>query len=259
MQKVFRELIRDISFSERTILNYPPHIHSDIEMVYIKGGTTRAFCNGEEYLLKAGDIFMTFPNQVHYYSDCSEDCRSILLIMNPSLAFGYTDTLMERTPTSAVYAPTENDQYLYEIIETAYKESLVNPDKNVIVALATAIIGKLLKGYNFRDISSSNTSVSKILKYCATHFREEITVKDLSKEFNVSESHISHTFNNKLKVSFCDYINSLRLIEAARLLKDKNRTITEISNSCGFGTIRTFNRVFYKHFGLTPSEYRKNQ
>ena len=257
MQKVFRELIRDISVSERTVLNYPPHIHSDIEIVYIKSGTTRAFCNGEEYLLKAGDIFMTFPNQVHHYSDCSEDCLSLLLIMNPSLVFGYTDTLMERTPTSAVYAPTENDQYLYEIIETAYKESLVNPDKSVIVALATAIIGKLLKGYTFQDINSPNALIARILKYCSTNFREEITIKGIARELNISESHISHTFKNKLRVSFCDYINSMRLIEAARLLKDKNLTITEISNSCGFGTIRTFNRVFHKHFGVTPSEYRQ--
>lgn len=257
MQKVFRELIRDISVSERTVLNYPPHIHSDIEIVYIKNGTTRAFCNGEEYLLKSGDIFMTFPNQVHHYSDCSEDCHSLLLIMNPSLVFGYTDTLMERTPTSAVYTPTENDQYLYEIIEMAYKESLVNPDKNVIVALATAIIGKLLKGYTFQDINSPNALIARILKYCSANFREEITIREIARELNISESHISHTFKNKLRVSFCDYINSMRLIEAARLLKDKNLTITEISSSCGFGTIRTFNRVFHKHFGVTPSEYRQ--
>lgn len=257
MQKVFRELIRDIKIDMRTVLNYPPHIHSDIEMVYIKNGTTRAFCNGEEYLLKAGDIFMTFPNQVHYYSDCSEDCRSLLLIMNPSLVFGYTDTLMERTPTSAVYTPTENDQYLYEIIEMTHKESLVNPDKNVIVALATAIIGKLLKGYTFQDINSPNALIARILKYCSANFREEITIREIARELNISESHISHTFKNKLRVSFCDYINSMRLIEAARLLKDKNLTITQISNSCGFGTIRTFNRVFHKHFGVTPSEYRQ--
>ena len=257
MQKVFRELIRDIKIDIRTVLDYPPHIHSDIEMVYIKNGTTRAFCNGEEYLLKSGDIFLTFPNQVHHYSDCSKDCRSILLIMNPSLAFGYTDTLMERTPTSAVYAPTENDQYLYEIIEMTYKESLVNPDKSVIVALSTAIIGKLLKGYTFQDINSPNALIARILKYCSANFREEITIRGIARELNISESHISHTFKNKLRVSFCDYINSMRLIEAARLLKDKNLTITEISNSCGFGTIRTFNRVFHKHFGVTPSEYRK--
>lgn len=257
MEKIFRELIRDIKFSKREVLNYPPHIHSDIEMVFMRKGTTKAFCNGEEYLLRPNDIFIAFPNQVHYYSDCSEDCDSLLLIMNPSLVFGYTDIFLERTPVCSVYTPTENDLYLYEIIELAFKESQINPDKNVIFALATAVFGKLLKGYTFQDINSSNASISKILKYCAANFREDITVKDISREFNISESHISHTFNNKLKVTFSDYINSLRLIEAARLLRDKNLTITQISFMCGFGTIRTFNRVFYKHYGTTPSKYRQ--
>jgi AraC-like DNA-binding protein len=58
-------------------------------------------------------------------------------------------------------------------------------------------------------------------------------------------------------MNFCDYINSLRLAEAEKILNNKSYTITEIAGMSGFSTIRTFNRAFLKKYGISPSAYRK--
>ena len=71
--------------------------------------------------------------------------------------------------------------------------------------------------------------------------------------------HISHLFNDNLGLSMSDYINSLRVSEAKRLLESSDMLITEIAQAVGFGTARTFNRVFLQQTGITPRDYRRQR
>jgi AraC-like DNA-binding protein len=64
--------------------------------------------------------------------------------------------------------------------------------------------------------------------------------------------------NQKLGMGFNDYINSIRISNACRLLTESNAPISEISEEVGFNTVRTFNRAFVKHIGSSPREYRSN-
>ena len=81
----------------------------------------------------------------------------------------------------------------------------------------------------------------------------------LEKELHISKYYISHTLSSKLHMGFNDYVNSLRISNACRLLKKSDRSITEISDLVGFNTLRTFNCAFFKQMGMTPSEYRSKK
>ena len=83
-----------------------------------------------------------------------------------------------------------------------------------------------------------------------------ISLDILSAELGLSVSYISRFFSSKLKMSFSDYINGMRLSEAVTLLNDSKLTITNISSITGFPSIRTFNNAFMKQYGMTPSQYR---
>jgi AraC-like DNA-binding protein len=58
--------------------------------------------------------------------------------------------------------------------------------------------------------------------------------------------------------SLQEYIHSLRLDEAKRMLDTSDKSIDGIAQSCGFNTIRTFYRLFRERYDITPAEYRKN-
>ena len=49
-----------------------PHLHKELELIYVRRGASKAVVNNKSYDLTSGDIFLTFPYQVHYYPD-SED------------------------------------------------------------------------------------------------------------------------------------------------------------------------------------------
>ena len=71
----------------------------------------------------------------------------------------------------------------------------------------------------------------------------------MASRLHLSKFYISHLFSQKLHLSYSDYIRSLRISEACRLLTETSLGITEISYQVGFPTPRTFNRAFLKYVG----------
>lgn len=87
------------------------------------------------------------------------------------------------------------------------------------------------------------------------------TIKQLSKEVNISSRELSKLFNQYLNQNFNDYINNFRVEEFKKLVKDSKNSkfsILSISMDAGFRSKSTFNAAFKKFTGITPSQYYKN-
>lgn len=257
MEKVFREIKKSITFKRRDVIDFPAHIHEDIELIFVKKGGGTAYCDGTKYTLEENSFFLVFPNQVHHYSE-SVKGEYILLIIKPSDLLGYSDVFQEGTPLSALWHFEGNDDNDIVCLMGMALEEFVRDGRSTIVeAYLTAFFGKLLKFYEIEKSRLNNDIVSQILQYCTEHYKENITVEDVAEKLHISRSSVSHIFSSRLAMNFCDYINSLRLTDAEKMLKSKQCSITEISYMSGFSTIRTFNRAFLKRYGISPSEYRK--
>ncbi|HZY81522.1 MAG TPA: AraC family transcriptional regulator [Cyclobacteriaceae bacterium] len=86
-----------------------------------------------------------------------------------------------------------------------------------------------------------------------------ISVDVMAKRFNVPRHHLSRVINERFQKNFNDLANGWRLEEArARLIdpKYKNLTISSIAYDCGFSSVSSFNTMFRRKFGTTPSAYR---
>ena len=118
-------------------------------------------------------------------------------------------------------------------------------------------------------IHSSLTQPDKdrYLKRLQSYMREEksflnpsLTINELSRKISVSPRDLSQIINESLGVNFFDFVNSYRVEEAKRYLADSsnhNKNILDILFDAGFNTKSVFNRVFKKHTGMTPSDFRK--
>ncbi len=258
MKKIFREVKRQIIFERRKNLNFPAHIHDDIELVFVKKGGGTAYSDGKKYTLLENSFFLVFPNQVHHYNECL-DGEYFVIIIKPSTLHGYNNIFGEGAPSCALWHFEENgDDNMIHLLETAMKEFVRDGYSLIIEAYLTALFGKLLKFYEIEKRTMNHDTVFQILQYCKAHYKENITVEQISKNLHLSRSTISHIFSSRVCMNFCDYINSLRLTDAEQMLKNKNYSITEISYLCGFSTIRTFNRAFRNRYGVSPSAFRKS-
>ena len=96
-----------------------------------------------------------------------------------------------------------------------------------------------------------------VLKYIENHYMEKITISMVAKAAGFSESHFMRYFKETMGTSFIEYLKDYRLTMAARLLAGSDSTILEIASEAGFENLSYFNRTFKKHYGVTPSQYRK--
>lgn len=265
--KIVHEIRRDDFHCRRCSntdsLQCPPHLHSDLELVYLEKGSVVAHADTSTEILKEGDVFLSFPNQTHYYVSLGKQESYMLFIIKPDLFPEYLDVFMKHVPTSPVITgardlPRVDD--LFHMLWESEQEKDVPPVQKVkrrcgyLLALLSELLAHMQLQSN--EGEGSNT-LQTVIRYCSGHFAENISLASLEKDLHLSRYHLSHLFNTKLGLRFNDYINSLRISEACRLLLNTQKSITQISESVGFNSPRTFNRAFIRQIGLSPSEYRK--
>jgi two-component system response regulator YesN len=109
-----------------------------------------------------------------------------------------------------------------------------------------------------QDHVSIDEPSKRIINYINTHFTNDISLGDVAREL-----HLDYTYCSKLlkKVSgktFPAYITELRMNLADKLIKDNELKIIDICRRTGYNDYFYFNKVFKKHFGVTPLQYRKS-
>lgn len=97
-----------------------------------------------------------------------------------------------------------------------------------------------------------------MIAYIQEHFQEEISLELVASSVGMSESAFSHFFKKRTNRSFIDFLNDIRIGNAAKMLYETSNTISEICYASGFNNVSNFNRLFKKKKGQTPTEYREN-
>ncbi|MGX1928314.1 helix-turn-helix domain-containing protein [Flagellimonas sp. 2504JD4-2] len=89
----------------------------------------------------------------------------------------------------------------------------------------------------------------------------DLNIGDLARLMDLSSKEISQTINQTFNQHFFDFVNSYRIEEAKKLLSDSstNLTVQEVMYDVGFSSKSSFNTIFKKKTGLTPSDFRKQQ
>ena len=98
-----------------------------------------------------------------------------------------------------------------------------------------------------------------ILDNLKNNLEKNISIKDIAKMLNYSESYAEKIAKKILGGSFKKTVIAHRLDKACDLLYDTDYSIEFISEQCGFNTTRAFYKQFSKAFGISPSQYRKSK
>ena len=105
---------------------------------------------------------------------------------------------------------------------------------------------------------NSRKLAPEIISYINDNFQKPLTISVLAREFGYNQSYIAHLFCDKLKRPFRTYLSSLRSEYVAKMIKSTDKSLTEIAYDAGFESLNTFCRCFKKHFGKTPSQYKRD-
>jgi len=247
------------------------------ELIYIVDGTGTQIINNNKFQYRKGNLFLVTPQDVHSF-EISTPTKFFFLRFNEyyikaNSQNGQSETVlrMEYILQNASHRPgcilknkidkpligslvesIINEQSNQQIYHQKITEQIVNA---IITVVARNIALKLPK--NIKE--TTGEMVLEILHYIQENIYDPKKLKAniISEHFNISLHYLGKYFKKQTGETLQEYISNykLRLIEA-RLLNSDMR-INEIADELHFSDESHLNKVFRKHKGINPSEFRK--
>lgn len=248
----------DIQASNGGNMNFPAHLHNDIELFLVQEGRVRVTVDDQTRELSAGGMAVVFPNTIHSYQTLTPQSRHLIVIAGAAfLGESYTRLTHSRAVCPFLEGEALHPDIPYAM-EGLVRQVKTDPDPEIYRALLRLILARIFAGLPTEPAQEpiSMDLAGSLVQYLAQNFERPLTLDILSRELGASKYHISHVFSHRLHTSFSDYVHFLRLAKAQELLSTTHMSMLEISLSCGFTSLRTFNRAFQKQLGLSPRQFR---
>ena len=97
----------------------------------------------------------------------------------------------------------------------------------------------------------------RITGYIMQNFDRDISLPEIAAEASMGVTAFCNFFKEQFRVTFVEYLNTVRIGHACRLLAENDRNVAEIAYECGFNNLANFNRQFRKFKAMTPTCYRQ--
>lgn len=235
---------RDHDFS------FPAHLHHSYELLCVQGGTLLCRVNGQEYPVGPGQALLVLPDQIHSYRTLDHS-QSVLWVFSTDWVPAFAAELGQRDFVDPVF--TLDAAPLMELLWQG--NGRCKKLAGLYWACAAALEQCRLSATPCHNVDTYLSS--RIIDYVQNNYTHELTLVQMAHDLGYNYTYLSSYFNRHLNTGFQDFVNQYRISHAAVLLQGSNLSITQIAAQCGFGTIRSFNRVFLKEKGVSPREFRR--
>lgn len=251
------------------------HSHKNFELNLITSGSGRRIVGNHISSYTPGDLVLLGPNISHCWEvlDSSPDSPPECIVTH----------FYENIISSDFFNIPELEDVI-ELLKIADSGILFRGPKTEKVAAALARMVdlkgleryiQLLKVFNhllniedreYLALPSSLPSsydkdrdqIDKIYQYVFQNIQEGINLKEASKLVFMEPSSFCRYFKKKTNQTFMEYVKSVRIGIAAKLLAETDKPITHICYECGYNNLANFNYYFKVIMNKTPSEYRKD-
>lgn len=244
-----------INYRNKIIGSQNRHLHNKAEILFILSGSRSMFIESETFHMSSGDMIIIPPNVFH---------KSFNNLSGSEIFYIYTeltDFYLDKITCKKVHG----ERYTKILEQIQYEESsktimFEHKIKNLIDELLIDYIRSVTLSSTVTNNlhHTNNRVIQEIISYLNSHISEDLKLSNIATRFNLSEEHLSRLFPKETGFNYIEYISSLRVKEAQRLLELKHNSLQEIATLSGFGSYNQFGRVFKQLTNLTPGRYRKN-
>ena len=251
------------------------HTHEFIELIFIYSGKGVHIIDGKEYNVKKGDMLFVNFGKTHAFRMSDMEFVNILLrpefmserLLNSENIFDVF-ALPQFASISGEFSTADVVEFsgselvtVTEIVDTMLREyNEKRPAYQTVLSggleiIFTMMIGKLKQN----NINNTNNITSQIMDYVEKHLFEKITLSDIASSCFYNPVYFSRKFKMYFGKNLSNYLRERRLHEAARMLLETDRQITDIYTACCFSDKSQFYRLFKSRYGCTPTEYRNKR
>lgn len=255
---------------------YPAHRHDFLEFSYVVNGSGSETINGIRHPMIPGTFTFILPYQVHeLFTDPGStlvlyNCNfGMDLLLESEMSGGFTGLFahLDHLPSYALLREREMDEMRERIAEM--HQEYQGTDRWRDTLLKAKLMETLVRfdRYRQRDPAAkapqvsmgAKSSVWAIIHYIHNNYQEELSLAGLAKRFSLSASRMSEVIKEATGQTFVHFLHDLRLREACSLLVSTDMSVMDISNEVGYGSYKTFSRMFKASKGIAPTAYRKRR
>ncbi|MCD9021059.1 AraC family transcriptional regulator [Cohnella silvisoli] len=272
-------------YTIRRTENILPHAHDFVEFVYVESGCAVHEWSGKSHPLAPGDVFAIEPNTYHSYIG-AEDKDTVVynilferrLLQNEMEAllrfpafidFFYLAPFLRNNASFVPYTPLKDYQRIQMDIHlrTIYEEYRERREGYQLIIknrwIECMVLLSRFHGENREESPrpkelTKDDWIASIRSFVEQNCDRELSLTQLARTCGMSVSSFTSKFKQAAGLSLLDYKHAAQIRRACRLLEDRDHKIASIAYETGFNDVSFFNRIFRKHMGMTPKDYRKS-
>ena len=233
-------------------LSYPPHVHYCFEIVSVLDGELNIITDGISTTVKKNQMAVIFPNRLHSF-ETKNYSRHKLIIFSPDMVGHFTKQMGKKIPSAILY---ENvPQELFKLFSDIEQNNSIFKVKGILYT----VLGFFSENKEFQSSENQPKHLSLLytmLDYIEKNCYGACSLKALAENIKYDYTYLSKFFKQNIGFSYNEYVNMIKISHASYLLKTTELSVLEISNRCGYDSLRTFNRNFKKYTGDIPKDYR---
>ena len=252
--------------------SFPIHTHDMVEIYYFISGACKYLVEGNEWVLKPGDIMLMRPSETHKLC-VIDDVPYERITLNLSLRY-----LSELDPSGLLGRPFFDrklgrmNQYRREhFAGDLYSTCLSALDEPSPVGVELELRSRILlllceiyKAYDARialgeeEETQHNRTAARMISYINRNLAEPLSLDVLSHQFFLSKSQLSRLFRQATGTTVWEYITTKRLLAARERIRGGENAGT-VAAAVGFREYSTFYRMYKARFGVSPKADAENK
>lgn len=248
---------------KKLLSDFPLHQHDFFEIEFVLSGGGTHYLNGHAYPLQRGSAYFLNRNDFHQitldqptefltlmFSDhwISEDLLFRVLPSEVDL-----QCLLEEDVLNDLLSITDQIQQEYQGARPYWESAIRNLNEYLLLRLM-----RCFDASRFFGNTSKSDPISKAILYLNNHFRESPTLSTVAEVVNHNSTYFSELFHKTTGQSYVQYVNTLKLNYACKLLAFTDQSITDISAASGFRSYSSFAGAFRQAFGCSAHAFRQS-
>ena len=233
---------------------FPGEAHQALELTYVCSGTLHCIVQGEEILLRQGELALFGPGQWHMqYADIGTAPKVASLL--------FTLTGCDLLPLCSRVLPLDKTAAFLVTQMLAELEAADAYSLDMTAGLLSQLLLTLLRhtaAGEARIPASEHSIILRTQQYICAHSRDRLSVPLVARMVDMSPSYLTALFSKHLHISPGEYIRRVKLEESKRMIRENTWNFTEIASALQYSTVHHFSRQFKEKFGITPTEYAKS-
>lgn len=247
------------------------HYHDYIELLYASEADAQVYINGQSYPFQNGDLIIINSNEPHDVV-CAAESHYLCVKFMPNVLYAGDQAFFEykyampflfddthqRRFTRAEIQNTNIAQLCAEI--SAEQKSKGYAYELMIRANILKIFSWILRHWHEQGVFGLDQNIAEAFKkailYITAHY-ETVTEREVAEVCGLSYHYFSSGFKQAVGQSFKEFLTSVRVKEAEKLLLSTDKLMTEIAVDVGFTTSSHFISNFKRKKGITPKQFKQ--